>query len=569
MIRVLCAAIIAACFLSGESFAAELRADTIYLGNVVTMDAKAPRAAAVAVSGGRIVAVGSRAEVLRFRDRGTRVVTLPGRSALLPGFIDAHGHLTATAATMRFADLSSPPVGGVRNVGELQDALRQYIRLRQIPPGAWVIGRGYDDAQLSEHRHPGRDELDAVSREHPILVVHVSGHVAGANSAMLQQLGITADTKNPAGGVIRRREGGSEPDGVLEEAAFMGRMAQLPTPKLDDALRDLQSALRYYASKGITTVQEGAMAPDARTLLEEASRRNLLDVDVVAYRFWAPVGSAFPQDIPYETTIGRLRYGGIKLILDGSPQAKTAFLSKPYFKPPEGKPADYAGYPALPQRILDDAIAQAIARNVSVIAHANGDAAIQMLIDAVTAARATDATSVSKSRITMIHAQTARDDQLDRMAALGISPSFFIGHTFYWGDWHRDETLGPERGERISPLRSALDRGVAFSLHTDTPVVPPEMIQTLWSATTRRTRSDAVLGVQQRIGVVEALAAITIDAARQQGEADIKGSIVAGKQADFVILSADPIKTDPERLRSLRVLETISRGLTVYRAERL
>lgn len=539
-------------------------ADTIYVGRILTMDATAPRAEAVAVSAGRIVAVGARRTVMRHLGSDTQLVEL-GERTLLPGFIDGHGHLTATAATLRYADLSSPPVGNVKDIAGLQQVLRAFVRERQLPAGSWLIGRGYDDAQLTERRHPTRDDLDAVSTDYPILVVHVSGHVAAANSRMLQALAIAADTPDPAGGVIRRRAGSSEPNGVLEEKAFMGSLAKLPTPSLDDSLRDLRRALGYYASMGITTVQDGAIAPDGQLLLDEAAKRDLLPIDVVTYRIWMPVGNPFPIDASYGVRDGRVLRAGVKLILDGSPQAKTAYLSRPYFKPPEGKAADYAGYPAMPQGAVDQAIAQALERRVGVIAHANGDAAAQMLIDAVAKARMAQP-SATMPPITMIHAQTVRDDQLDRMATLGISPSFFVAHTFFWGDWHRDETLGPERGARISPLRSALDRGLEFSLHNDSPVVPPDIVQTLWSAVTRQTRSGVVLGPEQRIKAIDALRALTINAATQQGEAALKGSITVGKQADFVILSRDPTSADPAALRGISVYRTVSRGRTVYQA---
>jgi predicted amidohydrolase YtcJ len=196
---------------------------------------------------------------------------------------------------------------------------------------------------------------------------------------------------------------------------------------------------------------------------------------------------------------------------------------------------------------------------VPLLAHANGDAARELLIDAVEAAAV-----AAPPRMVMIHAQTVRDDQLDRMARLGITPSFFVGHTLFWGDWHSDETLGRDRAMRISPTRSAADRGIRYTLHNDPPVVPPDMIRTLWSATTRRTRSGQTLGAAQRISINEALTAITLDAARQYGEEALKGSITPGKQADFVIVSQDPFAMDPEDLLELKVLETISRGKVVY-----
>lgn len=543
-------------------------AEMIYTGRIITMvgsgdDARA-RAEAVAVSGDRIVAVGTRAEVLRLRDRNTRIVDL-GSAALLPGFIDAHGHLTGTASALSAANLSAPPVGTVRNIADVQKSLRQFIVDRHIPPGTVVTAFGYDDAQLEERRHPTRDDLDAVSTEHPILVSHVSGHLSAANSAMLKLAGIEASTPDPSGGVIRRRENSREPNGVLEETASNLARAKLPAIGLEETLDSLKYAMAYYASNGITTVQDGAVIGAQRPMLDEAARRGLLPLDVVTYHMWTPVMldlKSFKNSRNYDHG---LKHYGIKLILDGSPQGKTAFLSQPYFKPPAGKPANYAGYPTLPADAVTKAITEAAARDIPVLAHANGDAAAEMLIEAVTAVRKADPNA--KPDVVMIHAQTVRDDQLDRMAQLGMRPSFFVAHTYYWGDWHRDETLGPVRAERISPTRSAIDRGLSITLHNDAPVVPPNMLNTVWSATTRRTRSGDILGPMQRLTTWEALRGITINAARQAGDDSLKGSIEVGKQADFVVLSTDPLTIDPEKLRDVRVLQTIAHGKVVWRAE--
>ena len=537
--------------------------ETIYLGDVVTMETAAPRAEAVAVAGDRIVAVGTRIDVMRLRGKETRVVEL-GERALLPGFIDAHGHLTATAAFSQYANLGSPPAGPIKSIGELQDALRLHIAERAIPAGQWVIGVGYDDSLLTERRHPTRADLDSVSTEHPVFVVHVSGHLSASNSRLLAIANIGAAAPDPPGGVIRRRTGSREPDGVLEETAHMALYAMVPKAGLQESLPLIAKAMDYYASMGITTVQDGGAMPDNLALLSEAARRHLLNLDVVAYRFWVPGGAPFPDDLGFGIYRDRLKIGGVKLILDGAPQGKTAYLSEPYLVPPPGQPATYRGYPSLPPPAVVKALREAMARNVPLLAHANGDAAAQILIDAVEAARRD--TGRTDSKVVMIHAQTVRDDQLDRMGALGITPSFFVGHTFYWGDWHREQTLGYARAERISPTRSALERGLAFTLHNDAPVVPPDILRTIWSATTRRTRSNDILGPQQRLTVMEALAGVTINAARQYSEEDRKGSIRVGKLADLVILSQNPLTTDPERLLEVRVVETISHGQSVYRA---
>lgn len=536
--------------------------DLIYVGTIRTMNPAQPLAEAVAVSGSRIVAVGGRREILQTRGDTTRVVEL-GKRAMLPGFIDAHGHLTGIAAYREFVNLAPPPSGRVSNIATLQAELRQRIAEQKIPEGEWVVGVGYDDSLLDERRHPTRDDLDVVSTKHPVIIVHASGHLSVGNSRLLDAVGVNSDTNDPPGGVYRRREGSREPNGVFEEIAHYAVLAKAPRPSGARLIEQLSRTLSYLASQGLTTVQDGAANPNSIDLLQQAASMKRLDLDVVAYRLWSVVGSKLPSDPMPSAYVNRLRVDGVKIILDGSPQGKTAFLSAPYRVPPEGRDASYRGYPSLPELVLKKAVEEVLARGIPLLAHANGDAAAEMLINAV----ADSGVPSPHSRVVMIHAQTVRDDQLDRMAKLGITPSFFVAHTFFWGDWHRDEVLGEERAKMISPLRSAEKRGIRYTLHNDPPVVPPDMIRTLWAATNRVTRSGKVLGADQRATIGEALAAITIDAARQYGEEAIKGSIEPGKQADFVVLSADPFSMPIERLLDLKVVETVSQGRSVYAAQ--
>ncbi len=207
-------------------------------------------------------------------------------------------------------------------------------------------------------------------------------------------------------------------------------------------------------------------------------------------------------------------------------------------------------------------VQQFVARAVPILAHANGDAAADMLIDAVDTA--TRQGEVTNHRTVMIHAQTVRDDQLDRMAALAMVPSFFSTHTFFWGDWHRDSVLGVDRASRISPTRSATNRGITFTVHNDAPIVPPDMLRLLWSTTNRLTRSAQVLGPDERLTTYEALTAITRNAAYQYFEEDRKGTLAAGKLADLVILSSNPLDTPTVDLRSLEVTETWSHGVRTF-----
>jgi predicted amidohydrolase YtcJ len=537
-------------------------ADRIFVGGpVVTVDPEDRVVEALAIRDGRILAVGSEAEVLVHRGETTRVTDLAGR-ALLPGFFDAHGHITQVAALAAAADIAPPPVGPVTSIPRLQAVLREHIAETAAPTGGFVLGFGYDDSLLDERRSPTRDELDAVSTEHPIVILHVSLHLGVANSAALALAGVDASTPDPAGGVFRRRPGTREPDGVLEEHALYAVLGILPTPDLDTRLELLDLAQARYAAAGFTTAQDGATGAADFALLEAAAARGRLVVDVVSYPHWMQADAILARSAGVGVRAGRLEIGGAKLVLDGSPQGKTAWLTRPYLVPPPGQPADYRGYPAMPDAAADRFVAEFFARDVPVIAHANGDAAADQLLDAV--ARAADAHGNTDRRTVLIHAQTVRPDQLDRMVALGVTPSYFVSHTFFWGDWHRDSVLGPERAARISPAASSAARGLRFSFHADAPVTPPDPLRLVQAGVRRETRSGAVLGPDERVSPMQAIRSVTYDAAWQTFEEDDKGSLEPGKRADLVVLSDDPLSVPSETLVDLEVVETIKDGVTIH-----
>ena len=555
-------------------------ADHVFIGpHILTMTDSAATASALAVKNDLIVWIGDAQQAEAWIGAATQVHEL-GQRALLPGFIDAHGHLTYLAATIDWANLAPPPVGPVNDIASLKQALREYIEARRFESGTWVIGQGYDDSLLAEQRHPTRTDLDQVSTEHPIALVHVSGHLVAANSLALAAVGINAESDDPPGGHIRREGSTDMPNGVLEETATYPIRGVLMQPA-GDPEENLRLALARYAAFGITTVQDGAISGPAIGLLENAANKGALNLDVVIYPIAQSPELLDQMDFPFGPYRNRLRYGGVKLVLDGSPQGKTAYLSTPYAIPPHGQPADYRGYPTFPAQTVNAMVAALFERDIPVLAHANGDAAADLLIDAVAAASGVKtgaagagepdtggdgaiATPVRDHRTVMIHAQTVREDQLDRMLELGMMPSYFSTHTFFWGDWHRDSVLGLQRASRISPTRSSLDRGLPFTVHNDAPVVPPDMIRLLWATTNRLTRTGQVLGAEQRLTTIEALAAMTRDAAYQYFEEDRKGTLETGKLADLVILSANPLDMDTGDLLSLEVDETWSHGQRVF-----
>ncbi len=551
-------ACITACSSAPEKTVATV--DTIYVGdNIITMDEST--AEAVAIVGDRILATGMRDEILSMQSGTTKIIEL-GERALLPGFIDAHGHVSGVGRVTALLDLSPPPVGSVVTIDDIVEIIQQYIAAENPAPGTWIYGRGYDDSLLTEGRHPNRADLDRASLEHPIVLTHVSGHLAAGNSAALGLAKVTASTTNPAGGVIRRRAD-QEPDGVMEETA----QRLYPSIKMEASRRGelLRVGLEIYASYGVTTAQDGGVSLAYVDQLRNESATLPFPIDMVAFVEVNTVDDATVDSIEVDTNYTNgFRLGGVKFWLDGSPQGRTAWLSEPYTQGPPGQATDYVAYPTFDPDTYKARMLRLLERKVPVLAHANGDAAIELMIDGV--ADAVDTLKISDHRSVAIHSQLMRRDQLDRVKSLGIVPSYYAAHPFFWGDWHR-LSFGEERAAFISPAQASIDRGIPFTIHNDSPVVPPNVMRLIWIAVNRFTRSGHVLGPDQRISVYDALYAVTQGAAFQYFEEDNKGSITAGKQADFVILGENPLKAEPETLKDIPIIETIARGQTVYRRD--
>lgn len=536
-------------------------ADLIFLGqNIITMDAS--NVSAVAVRGDRIVVAGSEQDARALQGEGTLVIEL-GERALLPGFIDAHGHFAGVARYVDMLDLSSPPVGDVTSVDDIVRKLQRRIENRNIPPGELVYGYGYDDSLLAELRHPDRDDLDRASSDHPIVIRHVSGHLLAANSMALLEAGVGANTADPAGGIIRRRPGSDEPDGVMEETAmqFFPGTGELLTPQRQSELR--REAVQIYAGYGITTIQDSNVSQAYVDRLKAEGLEQEYAADIVTFVMGNPLPDDVLATVAADTSYtGGVRNGGVKFTLDGSPQGRTAWMSEPYNAGPPGAAADYVAYPSYDPDAWLNRIGPLLERGVPVLAHANGDAAIELMIDGV--ANAIAAGPVPDHRSVIIHAQLIREDQLDRVAELGIIPSFYSVHPFFWGDWHR-LSFGEERARFISPVQAAIARGIPFTVHNDSPIVPPDMMRLVEITVNRETRSGFVLGPDQRASVMQALHAITLGAAYQYFEEDEKGSITVGKRADLVILEDNPLTVATSELGEVSVLETFARGKSIFK----
>lgn len=550
---------------AGEAAARGSEAELVFFGGPILTMTEPAEVEAVAVAGGRILAAGTRASVRRFCTPATRHVDLAGRT-MLPGFIDAHSHFIDTSLRTAWVDVRSAPLGPVRTMADIVDLLAR--RAQETKPGEWIVGWGYDDTNLAEMRHPDRRDLDRASSRHPIVLQHISGWVTASNSLALARAGIDEHVQNTETMVFQRDQKGAL-SGVIE-ASRCPVLSQVPPLSDEAVVRSMAQGSAMYLARGCTTAQEGWIADPAWiTQAERALAQGLLRVRLVLY--------PLAQDISLEDYVkvfpaaasgtaldseARLVLGAAKLSADGSIQAYTGYLSSPYHKCPPGKPG-YRGYPSNDPRFLAARIADLHRMGLQTAVHCNGDAAIDMALDAIEAAQA--ACRRREARHIIIHSQMARQDQVERMARLGVIPSFFAAHIFYWGDRHYHIFMGPERARRMSPAGDALRCGIPFTLHNDTYVTPIDPLLLVWAAVNRVSSQGRDLGrAEQGIPVMEALKAVTINAAYQGFEEDRKGSIAQGKMADLVILDRDPRAVDPMQIRDIQVTATLVAGKVEY-----
>lgn len=531
-------------------------------GEVLTMDTQNSIAEAVSVRGELIEAVGTSDEIMALVGDNTEVVDLRGRT-LMPGFVDAHGHFPGSGQGVISTNLTSPPVGDKLTIADVLAALKEEVGRRE--PGEWVTGFGYDDTLLAEQRHPTRAELDSVSTEHPVVATHISGHMLVANSLALESVGITADTPDPVGGVIGRREGSREPNGLLEETARLEIMLNGQDVGIGAAYQMVKYAVREYARMGVTTAQSGGTTPTMAKGLNLMSKLGIVPQRMELFAFDSEFGDALTNGEfdPADYNSERTHMGVVKLVADGSIQGFTGYLSQPYHTPYHGD-ADYRGYAAVPREDLFKRVEELHRAGYQLAIHGNGDESIEDILDAFEAAQ--QAYPVEDPRMILIHSQMARQDQIARMKGLGVTPSFFSAHTYYWGDRHRDIFMGPERAAAMSPARWAQDHDLRFSSHLDTPVTPMEPLQAVWSQVHRISYGGSVIGEDQRIDVMSALRAVTIDAAWQVFQEDNRGSLEPGKLADMIVLSGNPLD-DPMAMRELKVERTLVGGATIYRRQ--
>ncbi len=541
-------------------------ADTIYVGgDIITIVDAQPSAEALAVKDGKILAVGKRAGIERaHKGPDTSTVDL-GSKALLPGFLDAHSHYINSLMVANQAKLYAPPAGPGKDVESIVAALKQFADARNIPKGELIIGYGYDENVMPSGRLLNRDDLDKAFPDNPVRVDHVSMHGAVLNSLALKKYGISAATKTPPGGVIVRKPGTDEPYGLIMETAFLPVMEMVEPMTPEQEIAWTKAGQMLYAEAGVTTAHEGATSLAPLETMKRASDSGANIIDIIAYPFITEVDNIlkeFPLSAwgKYDQ---RLKIGGVKVTIDGSPQGKTAVFTTPYLNGGPGGEANWTGELTFSQDMVNQMVKKVYDLQVPLNLHANGDGAIDAFLKAHEFAAADDLTK--DRHVTMIHAQFTRKDQIPKYVEYKIRPSFYTLHTYYFAEAHI-ANRGKEQAMYISPMRDAIDAGLHPTNHTDFVVAPLDQMFMLWSAVNRISRAGAEIGADQRVTPIEGLKAMTIWAAEQYGEQASKGSLEPGKLADLVILDQNPLRVDPAQIKDIRVVETIKEGKTIFRA---
>jgi len=520
-----------------------------YNGHIITMTSQ-PMPQAVLCENGKIIATGNY-DILK--TKADCFIDLKGKT-MLPAFIDGHSHFTTVANTLAIADLSQ-----AKSIEEIKNILNVFVDNKgQIGDDEFIVGFGYDNNFLPEKAHPTKTDLDSISTQYPVVISHASGHMGVANTKALEIMGIDEKTPDPEGGKIGRNSDDSL-NGYLEETAFTTNTAVIKQPGYEDMCRYAQQAQQMYFKYGITTIQDGFTGLKEWGLLKKLSDDGHLIADIVSYVDINTCPQILTNNSEYNKNyIKNLKIGGYKLFLDGSPQGRTAWMTYPY-----ENSKDYCGYPIYNDKQVLEFVKKAISEKQQLLCHCNGDAAARQFIDAYFEADSRLGTQ-DNYRPVLIHGQLATPRQMELLHSLGMIVSFFVAHTWQWGDIHL-ENFG-ERAMKICPVNSALNNNAVTTFHQDTPVLPPDMMHTVWCAVNRLTQNGVQLDKSESVSVYDALKSITINAAYQYGEENIKGTIEIEKEASFVILSDNPLLCDKNDINKIKVLQTILRGETVYSA---
>jgi predicted amidohydrolase YtcJ len=560
--------ILGICFLfscqENEKKQTENDAIVYFGGDIITMVGENPEyVEAVVVRDGEILFKGTSSEAMEIAGNGHQMIDLQGKT-LMPGFIDPHSHFINSLGMSTQANCSPSPVGEADDVAGVVKALQNLKTEKNIPDGELIMGYGYDDTVMPEGKLLNRDDLDKAFPNNPVMVIHVSLHGAVLNSKAMEQYGISDKTETPPGGIIVRKPGTNEPYGLIMETAFLPIFSNLPKPSEEELMQQLKDGQMIYAEAGVTTAQEGASHLGDIEIIQKGADNKALFIDVVSYPFITEFDTIFKlySTDDFGKYNNKFKLGGIKITIDGSPQGRTALFTTPYLTGGPSGEENWLGESTFSQEEVNQMLKNVYDKGLQSTFHANGDGAIDMCIKAHEFA--SNGNPTKERRTTIIHSQFVRPDQLDKYVEYKMIPSLYTEHTFFFADAHI-KNRGMEQASFISPMKTAIAKGLKPTNHTDFNVAPIDQMMVVWSAVNRVSRNGEVIGADERVSPYQALQAITSNAAYQYFEEDKKGTIEIGKMADLVILSENPLKVDPMKIKDIQVLETIKEGIPIFK----
>ncbi|WP_178945699.1 amidohydrolase [Kocuria sp. TGY1127_2] len=530
---------------------------TIFANGTIRLDAWGDPVEALAVKQGKVIGAGPLEEVEATAGAAPRRVNLDGATAV-PGLIESHVHPVFFGLTRNWTDCRSPLNG---SIADIQGALRR--DLATVPTGKWLRGWGYDDTMLLENRHPHRDDLDAVSREVPLVVSHISGHFVVANSLALELAGIHEDRADPANGHFVRDESGRLTGLLWEMGAVHAVLDAMPQASASDVEEAALYAADVGVQRGMTSIHDlgvGIMAGD----LEIQAWRKLAADSKIPLRVTGYVRADLAQgyvesapDLFTRPASGKYRVAGAKFWSDGSIQGLSGALKEPY----SCQDSECGELLYSPEELVE-LLGHVDAAGGQCAVHANGDRAISTVAGAFAALRGSSNQSDPRHRVE--HLQMASDEDISSLVESGSVASIFANHVYYWGDRHRDRFIGAERAARIDPTRDARNGGLHFGMHSDCPITPMDALATFRTAVTRQTSGGSVLGEAQRIDQRAALHALTADSAYLTHDEGHLGTLTTGMDADLSILDQDIVGLGIEQTQDVSAVATVVGGDFVY-----
>jgi predicted amidohydrolase YtcJ len=560
----------------GRTQSPAVRPDVVlFNGAVLTVDPRDTVAEAVAITGGRITAVGTTAQVRALAGPSTEVIDLAGRT-VTPGLIDSHVHFTE-ADKLFNVDLSDPAIKTMDDV--LQ---RVAAHVKTLKPGDWVRGRGWDEGKLAERRYITAADLDKVAPDNPVWLTQTTGHYGVANTLALKMAEVRKDTKDPPAGTIDRDPQGN-PTGVMKEAAQGLVTVLVPPLTREQQKRGIEQIIEDFNREGMTGAKDPGIGEQKWGIYQELLNEGRLNVRVFA--LWSgprkaadtPAVMARVQAQPKPSASsgnGMLVSGGVKLYMDGSGGARTAWMYDDWNKEFTAKDAGNKGYPSTPPDDYRQIVSDLHKAGIHVSTHAIGDRAIDWVVD--TYDQVLTATPTRNLRHGIIHANTPTDHAIDVMARL--QKQFESGYPeaqapFLW--WIGDNyaaNLGPERGKRLKPFRTFMRKGIQWGGGSDFAVTPFPARYGLWSSVVRETLNGThgrtPFGMDEAIDIKTALRSYTLWAAHTMFLEDRIGSVEVGKDADLAVWDRNPYTMPSARLKDLTCEMTFVRGKAVYRKDR-